>query len=345
MTRNNRYLLISIAGFACLLGAIKGWQSGRSLSSEEPIVLYLPLPHPYCNAVAAGGQAYGEEGGAGVRILFGQESTQANVNTNIESMYTLGYQGFAVYPVDPAGSKGLFQRLVDGGRHVVAYGAEPADGSAAPFAVATHTREAATLAAETLIRLMGERGNILNVLESATDANTPLRKAAVEAVVARYPNVQIIQTIGDVTMEQKALEKIESALVARGAEVDGVICTGYTTTVAGAVLLSKMNQRPGAKRIHFVGLDTDERVLEAIRNGSIDATLAQNPFGHGYISCALLDLLLGGWTPREPYQFIDSGSVVVTRENVDTFGEGIREVTGQIVEDMKTRYLLPPGTN
>ena len=344
MTRNNLVLLTTLAGLVVILAAIKIVQSHETFSQLEPIVLYEPLPHPYCTAVGEGGEAYSKEHGVGVRIVVGQESTQANVNANVESMFTLGYKAFAIYPVDPAGSKGLFNRLTRAGRFVVAYGAQPEPGTETPFAVATDTRSAATLAAEKLVELLGEHGRILNVLESLTDANTPIRKAAIEAVVARYPDVQIIQTVGDVTTEQKAREKIESALVARGNEVDGIICTGYTTTVAAAVLLSEHNNKPGEKRIHFVGLDTDDRVLEAIRNGSIDMTLAQNPFGHGYISCALLDLLLHGWRPKADYQFIDSGCVPVTKTNVDTFQKTVQAMTKTIVAELKTKYLNPPVT-
>ena len=77
--------------------------------------------------------------------------------------------------------------------------------------------------------------------------------------------------------------------------MDGVICTGNTTTIAAVVLLGQHNRKAGAKRIRFVGLDAiDPRVTDAIRDGSVDMTLAQNPFGHGYISCALLDLMLHG---------------------------------------------------
>lgn len=345
MTRNNQLLLVTLGVLAVALTAIKLVQSRSDRPSIDPIVLYTPLPHPYCTAVAEGGMAYAREHDVGVRVVTGQESTQANVNANIESMFTLGHRAFAFYPVDPAGSKGLFARLRAGGRLAVAYGAEPEEGSETPFAIATDTKEAATLAAEQLVELLGGRGRILNVLESLTDANTPIRRAAIEAVVARHPEVEIVQTVGDVTTEQKAREKIESALVARGDAIDGIICTGYTTTVAAAMLLAERHRRPGAKRIRFVGLDTDERVLAAIRDGSIDMTLAQNPFGHGYISCAVLDLMLQGWQPVADYTFIDSGCVPVTRENVDSFQAGIGSLTRQILADLKTKYLRPPRTS
>jgi ribose transport system substrate-binding protein len=344
MTRNNLLLIAVVLGLVVALGVVKVVQSKRQAARREPIVLYLPSPHPYCDAVAVGARAFARETGTGVRVAVGQEGTQANVNANVESLFTVGYRAFSIYPLDPAGTRGLVGRLTRAGCVFVGYGAQPEAGTDMPFAVATDTRAAATLAAEKLIELMGRRGRILNVLEGMTDANTAIRKEAIEAVVAKYPDVQILQTIGDVTTEQKALEKMESALVARGDEVDGIICTGYTTTVAGAMLLSERHKDPMRKRVRFVGLDTDERVIAAIRNGHIDATIAQNPYGHGYITCTLLKLMLDGWTPVERgYQFIDSGTVAVTRENLDTYEQDIRAVTARIVAAIKSKYLKPPG--
>jgi ribose transport system substrate-binding protein len=343
MTRNNQRFLVLVGVVAVALATIKLVQTRRADRAGAPLVLYTPLPHPYCTAVGEGGTAFGRANGIPVRVMTGQESTQANVNTNIESLFTVGHTAFAIYPVDPAGSKGLFGRLTRAGCFVVAYGAQPEPGTAAPFAVATDTQRAATQAAEQLAELLGGRGRILNVLESLTDANTPIRRAAIEAVVARHPGLSIVQTVGDVTTEQKAREKIESALVARAGEIDAVICTGYTTTVAATLLLAEHHRKPGAKRIRFVGLDTDERVLAAIREGSIDATMAQNPFGHGYLSCAILQLLRDGWTPVAPYRFIDSGCVPVTRANVDSFPAGIEAMTRAIEADLKAKYLRAPA--
>jgi ribose transport system substrate-binding protein len=203
--------------------------------------MYLPMPHPYCTEVGEGARAFSDKLKVPVLVKTGQDAIQANVNQNVESLSTMGYEAFSIYPVDPAGSKGLFAQLRGKGKLVVCYGAQPAEGTQASFCIATDTRNAAGTAAEHLIRLMGGKGKILNVLEGMTDANTPIRKAAIEEAVARHPGVEIIQTIGDITTEQKAQEKIESALVARGGEIDGVICTGYTTTAAAGTLLAKRN--------------------------------------------------------------------------------------------------------
>ncbi len=349
MSRNNKLLLGMLAFFACVLTVVKlvqirmGEASGPGAgAARAAIVLFLPVPAPFCTEVAGGAQAYADKSGVTVLIKTGQDGTQANLNQNIESLFTLGYKAFSLFPRDPAGCKGLFSRLAAAGRLSVCYGAQPEEGSETSFCVATDARSAAVTATERLIQAMGGKGGILNVLESMTDANTPPRKAGVEEAVARHPGVRIVQTIGDMTGEQDAQRKIESALVARGDEIDGVICTGYGTTVAAATLLSLRNGEAERKYVHFVGIDTDKRVLDAIRNGRIDATLAQNPYGQGYITCLLLDLMLKGWKPVGPYRFIDAGTVAVTRENVDAFRQDMVRNTERVEAEIRANQLIAP---
>jgi ribose transport system substrate-binding protein len=84
-------------------------------------------------------------------------------------------------------------------------------------------------------------------------------------------------------------------------------------------------------------------VLDAIRSGSIDATMSQNPYGHGYITCGLLSYLLDGWRPNPEEYFVNSGTVLVTKDKVDTFQEDIMKTTEQIMGELESKYLLPPN--
>ncbi|MXW79791.1 MAG: substrate-binding domain-containing protein, partial [Gemmatimonadetes bacterium] len=226
--------------------------------------------------------------------------------------------------------------------YVVSYGAPTTLPTPASFCVATDVKQAAMEATEALIGFMDGKGNILNVLELVEDPNTILRKEGVEAAVAKYPEVQIIQEIAGMESIETSTAKIQDALSARIEEIDGVICTGYTPTVAAATILSEWNQTPDNKRIHFVGIDTDSVVLDAIRQGAIDATVSQNPYGHGYITCALLSYLLDGWQANPDRYFINSGTVLVTKDNVDTFEDEVRAITAQIMGELETKYLSPP---
>ena len=334
--------VIPISCAVAIIAVVAGVKLARHQTARAPIVWYGNAAHPYITEVRAGVEAFAKDSGGGVYCTVGQEWTQDNQNVNVESLSTQGFLGFSLYPADPAGANGLFKLLAGRGRRVVAFGAEPALPTPIPFTVTTDIKGAAMTATEELIRLMGGKGRMLNLLEAVTDVNTRKRDEGIREVVARHPGVAILQTLSDMMQMGEAATKIQSALAARAGEIDGIIATGFNPTVAAAAILTEWNKDPGHKRIRFIGIDTDTTVVRAIRDGAMDATIAQNPFGHGYISCALLALMNEGWTPREPYRFIDAGTVLVTRANLDTYAVEIRRVTDRLVADLKTKYLSPP---
>lgn len=334
--------LLPIMLLIALVAVIVVMRKGQSSAAVEPVVWYGMMPHPYITEVELGAKAAAADTGVPMLAVVGQEWSQDNENANVKALSTKGHKAFSIFPGDPAGANGLYAELVRNGQSVVAYGAEPNIPTPASFTVATDIRQAATDAAEELVKMLGEKGNILNVLETVTDVNTKIRDDAIIAVAAKYPGVKIIQTISDMSQVSVAKEKIQSALAARGGEIDGIITTGYNPTIAAAAVLTEWHANPGHKRIRYIGIDTGSTVLEAIRNGAIDATVSQNPFGHGYISCTLLAKMTQGWKPRQPYTFINAGHVVITKANIDTYGAQIRAMTDAIIADLETKYLAPP---
>jgi ribose transport system substrate-binding protein len=304
-----------------------------------PMLWYGMMPHPYIAEVQKGAEAAAKDFGIKIDVTVGQEWTQANETQNIEQQSARGYKAISLFPGDPTGANGLASSLIRHHIFVVAYGGQPHTPTPIPFTVGTDIKGAAMRATEDLIKIMGDKGNILNILETVTDVNTKLRDDGIKEVVAKHPNVHIIQTIADMTQQSVARTKIESAIAARGNEIDGIITTGYNPTVAASGLLTERHKNPSLKQFHFIGIDTDPITLQAIRDGAIDGTIAQNPFAHGYISCALLKYMLDGYKPTKPYQLVDAGDVLVTKDNVDTFAQQIDAITEQLKKDLTTTYL------
>ncbi len=337
-------LLVASAAVVVFALAV-GCQDKSGASGDEPIVWYGMMPHPYISQVQQGVEACEKDNNIKILKVVGKEWTQSDENSNIRALSTMNHKAFSIYPGDPAGANGLFEELKDHGQIVVAYGAEPKVPTPAVFTVATPIKEAAKTAARELIKMMGDKGKILNVLETVTDLNTTKRKEGIEEVVAEHPNVSIYNTISDMTQVSEAKQKIGAALAAGANDIDGIITTGWNPTVAAAAILTEWHKDPSHKRIKFIGIDDDPTVLKAIKDGYIDATIAQNPFGHGYISTTILAMTLNGYKPVKPYQFVDAGIVVVTKNNVDTYKQEVRKITDRIVNDLKTtdKYLTPPA--
>ncbi len=320
----------------------KGPGYAGTSAARKRIAWYALIVHPYFEEVRKGVVAFERDSGILVKTQIGQEATQDNENANVEALAAQGYRGFSIYPGDASAANGLYDELVANGAFVVSFGAPTATPTGASFCVATDVQKAAEKATEALIRFMGGRGKILNVLELVEDPNTVLRREGIEKEVARHGGVKIVQTVAGMSSFEESMAKIQDALSARIREIDGIICTGYTPTVAAATILSEWHQKAGNKRIHFVGIDTDEVVLKAIEAGQIDGTIAQNPHGHGYISCKLLSYLLDGWTRKKGAYFVDTGAILVTRDNLKTYREEVMAITESILAELDTKYLDPP---
>lgn len=310
-------------------------------TGTKKIVWYGLMVHPYFEQVKQGVEAFEKDTGVSVKKQIGQEATQNNESANVEALAAQGYRGFAIYPGDASAANGLYQELTGNGCVVVSFGAPTQTPSPASFCVATDVKAAAAQATEALIDFMGGKGRILNVLELVEDPNTQLRKQGIEETVAKHPGVTIAQTIAGMTSIEESTSKIQDALSAQIGQLDGVLCTGYTPTVAAATILSEWRHDPKHTQVHFVGIDTDEVVLKAIRAGDIDGTLAQNPYAHGYVSCKLVSLLLDGLKPRPSAYFVDTGTVLVTKENVDTYPQEVAAITRRILKDLRTKCFEP----
>ena len=309
--------------------------------AEYKISWFAPIPHPYFESVKGGIESWEEDNSIEVKKVLGQEWTQENENENVEALAAQGYEAFFIYPTDPTAANGLYEELVDRGIYVVNFGAKTTEPTPASFYVGTDIRQAALDGAEKLCELLNYKGNILNVLEVIADSNTILRKDAIEEVAAKYPDIHIIREIADMQTVEESMEKIQNALSAQVEEIDGIICTGFTTTIAATSILSEYHDTHD-RYIHFVGIDDDPTVLDAIKKGLIDTTVAQNPWGTGYVSAELCKRLLDGWTPKTGGYAVYAGHVLVTKDNVDTYFDELVDLTMDIVDGIEKNNMSPP---
>ena len=306
--------------------------------AEYKFAVFFPAPHPYFESVTKGIEKFTEDYGVEVFVQYGTDWAQETENQFIEGLVAQGYNNLIVYPIDITGANSLYEEITAQGVHVVNEGAPTALPTTASATVATDVKAAAMTACEKVIEGLGEEGNILDILELVEDTNTKLRKDGIEEVVANYPDVKIIQEIAGLTSQEEATEKISNAIAALGNDLDGMITTGYVPTVAASLILSEMEN----DRIVYVGIDDDPVVLDAIKNGYITGTFEQSPYMHGYISALYLKFLADGYTPKEDYVFIDSGGLIVTKENLDTFLDPLWDEVYAKAETLEKDYFNPP---
>ncbi len=322
--------------------AMSLFAGGSKESDEVKLAWYAATAHPYFDDVEVGVNKFiAEEQDVEVRILYGPDWEQTSQDQNLRALVADGYTGISTYP-NSGGAANIFSELVNAaGVNAIGFGAQSGNSnSAEQFCVATDVYQAAYDATQAVIDAMGGKGGILNVLEVISDPNTQQRQKAVAACVADNPGVEMIQEIADINNIDIGKEKIEAALAASQGEIQGIICTGNITSDATASVLENYYKiNPNAEKIYAIGIDVADTVMNAIRDDVMFATIAQNTTAHGYVPLKLLQLMGEGYTKVPGTYFIDSGTVVVTKENIDTYEADVAVLLDSIVADLTVKYV------
>ena len=306
-------------------------------------------PHPYFAAWEQAGMDAMKEFNLGAGDYRVPAKWELNLQSQLlESLLTQGYNSFLIFPGDAVGTTSVAQELVDNGGQVIATAGCLKDPSPALFCLGTDTGNSAYLGAKELIRVMGGKGRIAHFTGFLVDPNTQLRIDAVQRAADESNGaVTVVQVIADIDAPQPAEEKINAYLAANAANVDGIVTTAWVPAVVAANSLRKI----GDKRIKMVGIDHDEVVLQAIKDGFIDGTMLQNPYGQGFIGSYVLDKLRSGCTLKDdaPWKsnaltakFVDSGTVFVDLATAPTYVTAMVGISADLKANMDANFLACP---
>jgi ribose transport system substrate-binding protein len=337
--------LMNAAGAASLVALI-AMGSGAALASGNKIVLMPGGPHPYFAPwEQAAADAKKDFGIAAVDYKVPAEWKLNEQTELMDSLATQGYVGFGFFPGDAVGINSTLQELSSNGAFSAALAGCTQDPTPASFCFGTDVYKAAYTGTQALIKAMGGKGKIVHLAGLVVDPNTKLRMAAVEKAVGETNgSVSLVQHVAGLDDQEAADQKINALLGAQKDQIDGMIATAYIPSTVAAKALRNL----GDKRIKLIGMDDDKIVLDGVRDGFVSGTMAQNPYGQGYIGAYALDLLASGCKIKNdaPFEktpqtakFIDSGTVLVQKSNVDTYKDDLKRVTHEIQSGFKDRFL------
>ena len=328
---------------ALVLGA------GPTRADDTRVGLVPGGPHPYFAAwEQAAKDAAKDFHLAGAEYKVPQKWELSQQNQLLESMLSQGFNAFLLFPGDSVGSVSTVAELVSNGAPVVTGGGCLKDPSDAAFCLGTDTGRSAYLGTQALIKAMGGGSGkrIAHFTGFLVDPNTQLRIDAVEKA-AKEAGDTVVQVIADIDAPEPAEEKINAYLAAHANEVDGIVTTAWVPAVVAANALRKI----GDKRIKMVGIDHDEVVLKAIKDGFVAGTMIQNPYGQGYVGTYALDKLRNGCKVKAdaPFKsnaltkkFIDSGTAFIGPDKVDGYVDVMRATTKDLLANFAPTYLTCP---
>jgi ribose transport system substrate-binding protein len=189
-----------------------------------------------------------------------------------------------------------------------------------------------------VIAAIGGKGKIVHLTGLLIDPNTKLRQDGVAKAIAETQGaVTLAQTVADIDSPEPAAKAVNSLFAAQGDAIDGIVTTAYNPAVAAAKALSESKNR----HIKLVAIDADPIVVAAIKDGYATGTIQQNAYGQAYIAAYALDQMVSHGCKMKPdaaYK-IDSGTIYVTKSNVDRFADDLRALTTSLQKTFKDKYL------
>jgi ribose transport system substrate-binding protein len=320
-----------------------------ALASDNKIALVPGGPHPYFAPwEQAAADAQKDFGIAAVEYKVPAEWKLELQTELFESLAAQGYAGIGYFPGDAVGVNSTIAELKASDIPAVALGGCAQDPTDTAFCMATDVYASAYLGTKALIEAMGGKGAVVHLAGLLVDPNTTLRVQAVEKAVAETNGaVTLLQTLGDTDNQEQGDQKINALLAAQKDQIGGMIATGYISSVVAATALKNL----GDKKIKLIGIDDDKIVLDGIKDGFVAGTMAQNPYGQGYIGAYAVDLLAEGCTVKadapfittpQTAKFIDSGTLLINAANLESYKDDLKKLTGELQASFKDKFLSCP---
>jgi ribose transport system substrate-binding protein len=249
----------------------------------------------------------------------------------VQSFIAQGVSGIVVAPLSDKGLVSTVKSAAGANIPVVIIDSDLASDDYVSF-VATDNEAAGKMGAEALAARLAGKGPTANVVVlryQEGSASTGLREKGFIDALHAHPDIRIVSDsqYGGATTEtaEKVSENLLAAQKADSGNVQGIFAPNESTTFGMSLALRKAGI---AGKVHFVGFDASDKLLQALRAGEIDALVVQRPFQMGYLAVkTMVDHLRGHPVDKR----IDTGSALVTRDNLD-----MPDIQALVSPDLKT---------
>lgn len=273
--------------------------------------------HEFWKSVHAGADMAGQE--LGVDILWKgplkEDDREAQISV-VENIITRGVDGIVLAPLDDAALRRPVDEAMRIGIPVVIFDSGLQGDNYISY-VATDNFKAGQLAGQYMAKLLDGKGNVAVLRYSEGSDSTTKREDGFLDAIAAFEGIKVTTSnqYAGVTTES-ALQAAENLLSRFGAtegnlRIDGIFCSTEPTALG---ILRALQNAGYSGKVKFVGFDSSDTMIAALRAGELSGFVVQNPIRIGYLGTkTLVSHIRGEQVPRR----IDTGSTLVTIENID----------------------------
>lgn len=313
-----RKIILILAICAALAGLSCNRSGSKNVNKLTIAVVPKGTSHEFWKSIHAGSIKAARElstGGKEVEIIWKgplREDDREQQIQVVEGFTAQNVSGIVLAPLDDRALARPVEEAKTAGVPTVIIDSALQSNAIVSF-VATDNRKGGMLAADRLGELLGGKGKVILLRYAEGSASTQEREDGfLQAMKQRYPNIQLISTDQYGGFSRDTAKRAAENLLNRfGDEVQGIFCPNESTT---AGMLSALQDIGKAGKIMFVGFDTSQIFIDAMRAKQLHGIVVQNPFNMGYLGVrTMFESLQGKLVDKR----IDTGVTMVTPDNLD----------------------------
>ncbi|ARJ43176.1 rhizopine-binding protein [Pantoea alhagi] len=228
----------------------------------------------------------------------------------VQNFIGQGVDAIIVNPVDTNAVKPIMDQASKAGIPLIFVNRRPQAELTDKMAyVGSDSELAGRLQMEALAKAMNQKGNVAILMGDLANEATRDRTKGVEAVVAKYPQIKIVQKQTAKFMRNEAVDVVSNWMTA-GDQIDAIASNNDEMAIGALMALGK------SSKVLIAGVDGTPDALQQIKNGRMVATVFQDAKGQGEGAVQTAIKLVNGETVQKsvmiPYQLI-------TKENYQQF--------------------------
>ncbi len=136
--------------------------------------------------------------------------------------------------------------------------------------IVSNNYQGATIGAQEFVRLLGEKGNYIELVGRESDTNAAIRTRGYHDVLDKYDSLKLVGRQSANWSQTEAYQKVET-MIQGNRNIQGVIA-GNDTMAVGAVAALK---NAGMEKVIVVGFDGSPDAIDSIKRGGMKATVLQ----------------------------------------------------------------------
>ena len=327
-------LLVLVLAAGCSKGSEKSAGSAAAGTTLSIAVVPKGTSHEFWKSIHAGAIQASQElttGGDTVKVIWKgplREDDREQQIQVVEGFTTQGVQGIVlapldrralVRPVEEAKSAGVPTVIIDSGL----------ESEAMVSFIATDNYKGGTLAADRLGQVMNGKGKVLVLRLQEGSASTEERERGfLEQIKKAFPSITVVSSDQYAGSTRETAKRASENLLNRyGADLQGVFTSNESATIGMLLALQDMGK---AGKVHFVGFDASQILIDAMRARQLDGIAIQNPMRMGYLGVKTMVAYLR----KQPVEKkVDTGVMMVTPDNLDL------PATQEIIAPPIAKYL------